>query len=88
MELGLIGLGRMGGNMAQRLLTGGHRIVAYNRDKTAQDVVVKKSAVGADSIRQLAQKLTAPRTVWIMVPAGEPTENTINEYFVPLLEKS
>jgi 6-phosphogluconate dehydrogenase len=79
MELGMIGLGRMGGNMAQRLLKDGHRLIVFDRDTPAQEAVVKLGAISAGSIKQLAQKLTEPRAVWTMVPAGGPTENTVNE---------
>jgi len=78
MELGMIGLGRMGGNMVQRLLTGGHRVVVYARRKEAVQAMVDQGAVGAYSFPELAAKLTPPRAVWLMVPAGEPTESTIS----------
>ena len=79
MELGMIGLGRMGGNMAQRLLQGGHRVVAYDPRAEAVQALAHDGAVGASSITDLAAKLNAPRAVWVMVPAGEPTEQTITE---------
>ena len=78
MELGMIGLGRMGGNMAQRLLQGGHHVVAYDPQAEAVQTVVRQGAVGASSIADLVAKLAAPRAVWVMVPAGEPTESTVN----------
>ena len=78
MELGMIGLGRMGGNMVQRLLQGGHRIVAYDANAEAIQTVVQQGAVSAASIADLATQLTVPRAVWLMVPSGEPTEGTIN----------
>ena len=78
MELGMIGLGRMGGNMALRLLQKGHRVVVYDPIPKAVQNLVKQGAVGASSISGLAQQLVEPRTVWVMVPAGEPTENVIN----------
>jgi len=84
MELGLIGLGRMGANMAQRLLNGGHRTVAYDRDPDAVRVVENAGAVGADSLEELVRKLSPPRAVWLMVPAGDPVEQTIQS-LVPLL---
>lgn len=77
MELGMIGLGRMGGNMVQRLLLGGHKIAAYDRDPEAVQAAVEKGAVGASSIRDLADGLEPPRAVWVMVPDGDPTENAI-----------
>ncbi len=78
MELGMIGLGRMGSNMARRLLGGGHRMVIYDPVKEAVDGLVGQGAVGAASIKELAQRLTSPRAVWLMVPAGGPTESTIS----------
>jgi 6-phosphogluconate dehydrogenase len=84
MELGLIGLGRMGANMAQRLLDGGHRIVAYDRNADAVRDVEKAGAVGASSLEELVAKLSPPRAVWLMVPAGAPVEQTIHS-LAPLL---
>lgn len=79
MELGMIGLGRMGSNMAERLLNGGHHLVVFDPVNQAQDAVVAKGAVGANSILGLTQKLSAPRAVWVMVPSGNATETTIGE---------
>ncbi|TET74562.1 MAG: decarboxylating 6-phosphogluconate dehydrogenase [Dehalococcoidia bacterium] len=78
MELGMIGLGRMGSNMARRLLGGGHRVVVYDPLKEAREAVVELGAVGATSIADLVERLSRPRAVWLMVPSGEPTESTIN----------
>lgn len=78
MELGMVGLGRMGGNMVQRLLSGGHRVVAHDPLKEAVEATAQRGAIGAFSITDLAAKLTQPRAVWLMVPSGEPTESTIN----------
>ncbi|MCH8109887.1 MAG: decarboxylating 6-phosphogluconate dehydrogenase [Chloroflexi bacterium] len=78
MEIGMIGLGRMGGNMAQRLLKGGHRVVAYDPNEDAVKAAEHNGATGASSIVDMVSKLSAPRAVWVMVPAGEPTESTIN----------
>ncbi len=78
MELGIVGLGRMGGKMAQRLLDGGHRIIAFDPVKEAVEAAVRQGAIGTSSLADLAEKLAPPRTVWLMVPSGEPTENTIN----------
>jgi 6-phosphogluconate dehydrogenase len=77
MELGIIGLGKMGGYMAERLLRGGHRIVGYDRDAAPIAHVVEKGAVGADSIEALVAQLRPPRAVWIMVPSGPPVDQTI-----------
>jgi len=78
MELGMIGLGRMGGNMARRLLRAGHCMVVYDTLGSAVEVVVEQGATGAGSITDLVQKLSRPRAVWLMVPPGEATESTIN----------
>ena len=77
MELGMIGLGRMGGNMAQRLLLGGHRVVAYDPNEESVEASAKQGAVGASSLDDLVAKLAPPKAVWMMVPAGQPTEDTI-----------
>ena len=77
MEIGMIGLGRMGGNMLQRLRGGGHQVVAYDPRVEVVEAVVKQGAVGASSLEQVVEKLSAPRAVWVMVPAGEPTESTV-----------
>ena len=79
MELGMIGLGRMGGNMTQRLLQGGHRVVAYTPNAEAMQTAAQQGAVGASSIEDLVSKLAVPRAVWIMIPAGESIESTINK---------
>ena len=78
MELGIIGLGRMGGNMAQRLLSGGHRIVTYDPRREAIEAMEQLGGVGAESLAELVGTLSAPRAVWVMVPAGDATETTIN----------
>ncbi|ABI61752.1 phosphogluconate dehydrogenase (NAD(+)-dependent, decarboxylating) [Granulibacter bethesdensis] len=79
MQIGVIGLGRMGGNIVRRLMRDGHKTVVYDR---AADVVSKLSdegATGASSLSDLVSKLDTPRTVWVMLPAGEITEATITE---------
>lgn len=75
----MIGLGRMGGNMTQRLLKGGHRVVAYDPDEGARRAAQNAGADGAASIAEVAAMLTVPRAVWVMVPAGDVTDATINE---------
>jgi 6-phosphogluconate dehydrogenase len=70
MQIGMIGLGRMGGNMAERLRRAGHEVVGYDRSSQARDV---------SSLEELAGRLSAPRAVWVMIPAGEPTRQTIAE---------
>jgi len=78
MELGMIGLGKMGGFMVERLVRGGHRIIGLDRDPAAVARVVDKGATGADSIEKLIGQLKAPRAVWIMVPSGKPVDDTID----------
>jgi len=75
----MIGLGRMGGNMAQRLVSGGHRVVTYDRDTEAVTASQGFGGEGASSLEDVVSKLAAPRALWIMVPAGQPTEDTIDE---------
>ena len=77
MRLGIVGLGRMGSNMAARLQAGGHSIVAFDRSADAIAAAVGGGATGAASLEELVAALDAPRAVWVMVPAGEPTEATI-----------
>ena len=86
MELGLIGLGRMGANMTERLLKGGHRVVVHDIDSKAMDRAVTNGAAGAASIKDLVKELKTPRAVWLMVPSGEPVEKTL-EALLPLLDK-
>ena len=74
----MIGLGRMGGNMVQRLLLGGHRVVAYDRSAPAVVASQSQGADGASSLGELVDQLASPRAVWIMVPAGQPTDDTID----------
>src|SRR5258705_13543444 len=70
MQLGMIGLGRMGANMARRLLAGGHRCVVFNRSPKAVEELTRENAVGASSIVDLVNKLETPRAIWLMVPAA------------------
>ncbi|HZT99607.1 MAG TPA: NAD(P)-binding domain-containing protein, partial [Ktedonobacteraceae bacterium] len=86
MEIGFIGLGRMGANMVRRLLRDGHRVVAWNRTAAKTDEIVTEGAVGAYSIQELVEKLQTPRIVWVMVPSGQATDDMINDV-VPLLSK-
>jgi 6-phosphogluconate dehydrogenase len=87
MELGMVGLGRMGANMVERLVRGGHRVVGYDRDSGAVARVTSAGAGGADSPAALAGKLTQqPRAIWIMVPSGPPVDETIAA-FIPHLSK-
>ena len=84
MELGMIGLGRMGTNMMRRLMRFGHRCVVYDLHPEAVRVLVKEGAVGTTSLEDFAHKLKEPRAAWMMVPAAavDPTLNAL----VPLLE--
>ena len=84
MELGMIGLGRMGGNMVQRLLAGRHRVVAYDTNPEAVTSIGSLGAKGAASLEELVSLLSPPRAIWLMLPQGQPTENTI-ELLEPLL---
>ncbi len=79
MELGMIGLGRMGAFMSERLLGGGHRVVGYDRSPDAAARLVAAGGEKADSLRSLVDALAAPRLLWIMVPAGAPVDETIEE---------
>jgi len=78
MELGMIGLGRMGSNMTRRLLDGDHRVVVYDPNKEAVEALVVLGARGCESIPDLVRSLATPRAIWLMVPSGEPTESTVN----------
>ena len=79
MQIGFVGLGRMGANMVRRLLRDGHEVVAYNRTPEKTKEIAGEGAVAAFSIEELVSKLKAPRAVWIMVPAGDATEAQIAE---------
>jgi 6-phosphogluconate dehydrogenase len=78
MQLGLIGLGRMGANMATRLLDAGHELVVYDVDAAAATRIAELGATPAESVDDLLTRLAPPRHVWIMVPAGAPTEATLD----------
>ena len=78
MELGMVGLGRMGGNMALRISKGGHNVVGYDPNQQAVQDYVKQGISGASSLEDLVGWLSPPRAVWSMVPSGEVTEATIN----------
>jgi 6-phosphogluconate dehydrogenase len=84
MEIAMIGLGRMGANMAQRLMRGGHKVVGYDPAEAARAMLEKNGAATAASLEQMVAKLQTPRAIWLMVPAGEITDNTVNA-LVPLL---
>ncbi len=78
MQIAIIGLGRMGMNMAKRLLLGGHEVVAFNRTPSKTDQLVKEGAIGAYSISEVVDKLSHPRVAWIMLPAGSTVDEHIN----------
>ena len=78
MQLGMIGLGRMGGNMVRRLMRGGHQCVVADLSPQNVAELAKEGAVGSASLDDFVAKLTKPRTAWIMVPAGDPTEQTVS----------
>jgi 6-phosphogluconate dehydrogenase len=78
MELGMIGLGKMGAFMTERLVRGGHRVIGFDRDAAAVQRVVEKGAASADSLEKMIGQLKPPRAIWLMVPAGAPVDQTID----------
>ncbi len=85
MQLGMIGLGRMGANMTQRLLRAGHEVVVFDRSADAVAALVKAGAKGATSLQDLVSKMNGPRHVWLMIPAAF-VDGTIHD-LAPLLSK-
>jgi 6-phosphogluconate dehydrogenase len=80
MKLAMVGLGRMGGNMARRLLRAGHEVVGYNRTRSVTDEIQKEDGLlPVFSLKDVVEQLTSPRIVWLMLPAGEATESTLRE---------
>ena len=77
MELGLIGLGKMGGNMAERLRLGGHKVVGFDFSADAVKKLNDAGSVGVSSLEDLVKNLQTPRAIWIMVPEGKPVDDTI-----------
>jgi 6-phosphogluconate dehydrogenase len=77
MRIGMVGLGRMGGNMARRLLRGGHEVVGYATDAAAIAQLAGDGGIGTSALGDMVAKLPAPRVVWVMVPAGKPTEQVV-----------
>ena len=77
MQIAMVGLGRMGGNMVRRLMKGGHSCVVYDRGADAVAALAKEGATGSNTLQEMVAKLQKPRAVWIMVPAGKPTEDTV-----------
>ncbi|MEX0802666.1 MAG: decarboxylating 6-phosphogluconate dehydrogenase [Candidatus Binatia bacterium] len=84
MDLGMIGLGRMGANMTERLLQGGHRVITYDQSPEAIQRVVDIGATGAHSLADFVRQLKPPRIIWLMVPSGDPVDTTI-EQLLPVL---
>ena len=85
MELGMIGLGKMGAFMTERLVEAGHGVVGFDLNPDTVQRVVAMGASGAESIEDLVDQLHPPRAVWIMVPAGDPVDETI-EMLLPDLD--
>lgn len=77
MELGMIGLGKMGFNMAERLRQAGHKVVGFDFNPDAVANLTKAGSVGVSSLEEMVANLSAPRAIWIMVPAGDPVDQTI-----------
>jgi len=77
MQLGMVGLGRMGGNIVRRLLRAGHTAVVYDRNAEAAAALAREGAVAAGTLAELTGRLTRPAAVWVMLPAGAPTESTV-----------
>ncbi|MGH6963567.1 MAG: phosphogluconate dehydrogenase (NAD(+)-dependent, decarboxylating) [Phenylobacterium sp.] len=84
MQLGVIGLGRMGGNIVRRLMRGGHECVVWNRGPEAIKALAEEGATPAADLADMVAKVQAPRTIWVMLPAGDPTEATV-EHLAGLL---
>ena len=84
MELGMIGLGRMGANMVERLVRGGHRVISYDRSAEAIQRAVDKGGVGAHSLADFVKQLAPPRVIWLMVPSGDAVDQTIDQ-LLPVL---
>jgi 6-phosphogluconate dehydrogenase len=86
MELGIIGLGRMGGNMAERLRLGGHKVVGFDFSADAVKRLTEAGSLGVSSLEDLVKNLAAPRSIWLMVPAGKPVDDTIAK-LKPLMQQ-
>jgi len=86
MELGMVGLGKMGANMAERLLKGGHKVTGFDPNADARTLLVSKGASEADSLEALVKALPAPRVVWVMVPSGKITDDTVDTLYKLLSE--
>src|SRR6201994_2705530 len=86
MELGIIGLGKMGGNMAERLRAAGHKVVGFDFNADAVKRLADAGSTGVSSLEDLVKNLSAPRAIWIMVPSGDPVDETIAK-LKPLMQK-
>ncbi len=84
MELGIVGLGRMGGSMAERLLRAGHTVVGYDREEESVEALRQNGGIGVGSLRELVESLSVPRALWLMIPAGSPVGEAIAE-MIPML---
>ena len=80
MEIGLYGLGRMGGNMVTRLARGGHRVIAGNRSPEPVQEAATHGAIASSSVEDMVKKMKPPRVLWAMVPAGDVTDHTLDEF--------
>jgi 6-phosphogluconate dehydrogenase len=87
MEIGLIGLGKMGGNMAERLRRAGHKVVGFDFSPDAVKRLTEDGSVGVNSLQDLVKNLSTPRAIWMMVPAGDPVDETIAK-LKPMMQKS
>ena len=81
MQLGMIGLGRMGANMARRLMRGGHEVLVFDAREDSVNALAKEGAKGCSSLEDMVRKLSKPRATWSMLPCGGPTEQTISKLF-------
>ena len=86
MELGMVGLGKMGANMAERLLKGGHKVVGFDPNADARKLLETKGSTSADSLEALVKALPSPRVVWVMVPSGAITDGTVDKLHALLAE--
>src|ERR1700735_115467 len=79
MQIGMIGLGKMGGNMSRRLTRGGHEVVAFDRSAETVAELEKEGMKGATNLQRFVEQLEKPRVAWLMVPAGDPTESMVHK---------
>ena len=86
MELGIIGLGKMGFNMAERLRLAGHKVVGFDFNKDATAKLTTTGSLGVNSLEELVKNLAKPRAIWIMVPSGDPVDETLAK-LKPLMSK-